>query len=200
MARSSRPLGVTVVALLEIASAIITGIVGTLLVVWSAFFQSILPIPSLTGILIGIGGALLAVGVFSLVLGFALLRGKGWARSIALALSVLGLVTGGISLVFSMSLGIASVGGTVIGLLVHLLIVYYLTRPSVEAYFTWSRTREYQAFPPQSVWTSPRYAAAQTVDTPVDTTSTVYCPICKNTLGYVEQYRRWYCYHCNRYM
>jgi hypothetical protein len=199
MTNLTRPLSVEIVAILELISGCISLVGGLLFIAFASFFSSVFP--ALAGIGIFLGGILVLVGAASLLLGFGLLRAKGWARSIALALSVLGLVMGGISMTILSSLGVVWLASSIPTLAVNVLVIYFLTRPAVEAYFRQSRTREFQAYPPlfgvPRTSYGPSYVQRTAIVGPIATTP--ICPVCGQSLGYVEQYRRWYCYYCSEY-
>ncbi|MFH0848946.1 MAG: hypothetical protein V1857_05545 [archaeon] len=192
----SRPLGVTVVAVLELISGIAVFITGLLFILFAAFVSSILP--ALFGLVAYVGAILTLLGIASMILGFGLLKGKSWARTFALALSILGLVTSGVTLVLSAGLGALGLAANLPALLVNVLIIYYLTRPHVEAYFVRSQTREYQAYPP--LFGRRSTYVATSVPSATQASVTPVCPICGQPLSYVQQYGRWYCYYCRQYL
>jgi uncharacterized membrane protein (DUF2068 family) len=98
--QTSRPLGVTIIALLTIISGI-------------GFLVSIILIP---------------LGIAFLVMAYGLWKGKGWAWTITLVLSFIGI-----------ALGLASiVTGNVVSILpviINAIIIYYLYRPDVKVFF-----------------------------------------------------------------
>ena len=118
--RGPRPTGITILAILEILGglALLLGGAGLALVGAVAGF----------GLAAGLGGVLFILGFGSFVVAFGLWNGRPWAWTIARALSVINIITSGIS--------IASGGfGSIFGLLIALIIIYYLTRPHVRVYF-----------------------------------------------------------------
>jgi uncharacterized membrane protein (DUF2068 family) len=98
--QKSRPLGVSIIALLTIISGI-------------GFLVSIILIP---------------LGIAFLVMAYGLWKGKGWAWTITLVLSFIGI-----------ALGLASiVTGNVVSILpviINAIIIYYLYRPDVKVFF-----------------------------------------------------------------
>lgn len=69
------------------------------------------------------------IGVIYLATGFGFLTGAGWAWNLGIAVSVLSIIRNAVE---------AAEGGLVYalpGLVVPILILYYLTRPIVKAYF-----------------------------------------------------------------
>jgi uncharacterized membrane protein (DUF2068 family) len=85
-------------------------------------------IPELSILLFASGGVLIAIGIGYLVVSYGLLKGKGWAWTVTLILSFIGIVFGIISLV----------GGnffSIIQLIINVAIVYFLYKPQVKAFF-----------------------------------------------------------------
>lgn len=112
----SRPLGVTIIAIL----AVIGGI-GSLL---GGF--AVLAIIPLLGIIFG--GLLIIIGLAYFVVAYGLWKGLNWAWSITLIVSAIGIIAG---------LGSIAVGnpGALFHLIVNVIVIYYLYRPNVKAYF-----------------------------------------------------------------
>jgi uncharacterized membrane protein (DUF2068 family) len=85
-------------------------------------------IPEASILLFASGGILIAIGIGYLVVSYGLLKGKGWAWTVTLILSFIGIVFGIISIV----------GGnffSVIQLIINVAIVYFLYRPQSKAFF-----------------------------------------------------------------
>jgi hypothetical protein len=112
----SRPLGVTIIAIL----AVIGGI-GSVL---SGF--AIMAIIPLLGIIFG--GLLIIIGLAYFVVAYGLWKGLNWAWNITLIVSVIGIIVG---------LGSIVVGniGALFHLIVNVIVIYYLYRSNVKAYF-----------------------------------------------------------------
>ena len=112
----SRPLGVTIIAIL----AVIGGI-GSVL---SGF--AIMAIIPLLGIIFG--GLLIIIGLAYFVVAYGLWKGLNWAWNITLIVSVIGIIVG---------LGSIVVGniGALFHLIVNVIVIYYLYRPNVKTYF-----------------------------------------------------------------
>jgi hypothetical protein len=70
-----------------------------------------------------IGTLLIVFGLVSLLLAWGLWAGKGWARMVALVFAILSIILSLISF-------------HIIGLLIDIIIVYYLTRSNVKQFFT----------------------------------------------------------------
>ena len=112
----NRPLGVTIIAIL----AVIGGI-GSVL---SGF--AIMAIIPFLGIIFG--GLLIIIGLAYFVVAYGLWKGLNWAWNITLIVSVIGIIVG---------LGSIVVGniGALFHLIVNVVVIYYLYRPNVKAYF-----------------------------------------------------------------
>jgi uncharacterized membrane protein (DUF2068 family) len=95
-----RPLGVTILAILTVISGI-------------GFLVSVILIP---------------LGIANLVVAYGLWKGKKWAWTITLVLSLIGI-----------ALGLASVvTGSIVAIwpvIINAIVVYYLYRPNVKAFF-----------------------------------------------------------------
>ena len=127
----TRPFGVTILAVLHVLQAIFLFLVG-LAVMTLGFLLSrmIFRFPLLLrGLLPVIGGVLIVVALLDLVLAYGLWSGRGWAWILSLVLAALGILFSLISLVFR-----GGVGGAVT-LIIDAIIIYYLTRPNVKAFF-----------------------------------------------------------------
>jgi uncharacterized membrane protein HdeD (DUF308 family) len=105
-----RPLGVSKVAILTAIGGIVFLTSGAVLLI------------------IGIGIIFLAVGIAFLVVAYGLWRGKRWAWTVTLILSVIGII-----------LAIASLAvgnmGAIVSIIIHGVVIYYLYRPNVKAFF-----------------------------------------------------------------
>jgi len=105
-----RPLGVTIIAIL-------TAIGGIVFLASGAVF-----------LLIGIGIIFLVIGIAFLVVAYGLWRGKRWAWTVTLILSVIGII-----------LAIASIAignvGAIVSIIIHGVVIYYLYRPNVKEFF-----------------------------------------------------------------
>jgi uncharacterized membrane protein HdeD (DUF308 family) len=117
-----RPLTVTIVAILVV-------IIG-LFSIGAGFFSLALAgiFSEFSVFLIGLGSILIAIGIAYLVVSYGLMIGKGWAWSITMILSYIGIV---ISI-------IAIVGGNfapIVQLIISIAIIYFLYRPQSKAYF-----------------------------------------------------------------
>lgn len=85
-------------------------------------------IPELSIVFLSIGAILIVIGIGYLAVSYGLLKGRGWAWSIALILSYIGIALAIISIVTGNFLPI-------INLAINIVIVYILYRPQVKAFF-----------------------------------------------------------------
>ena len=85
-------------------------------------------VPDLSIVFLSIGGVLIAIGIGYLAISYGLLKGRGWAWSIALILSYIGIVIAIISILSGNFI-------SVINLAINIAIVYFLYRPQVKAFF-----------------------------------------------------------------
>lgn len=117
-----RPLAVTITAILSIIVGIFYIVIGLAPLAAAAF------VPELSILLLVTGGVLIAIGVGYLIVSYGLLKGRGWAWTVTLILSYIGIVTSIIAIVGG---NFASIGHLVISI----AIIYFLYRPSAKAYF-----------------------------------------------------------------
>jgi uncharacterized membrane protein (DUF2068 family) len=111
-----RPIGVTIIALLAILGGIaflVSGL-GTLVLI------------PLIGIFLGSGMFILGLAYF--LMAYGLWKGKGWAWTLTLILSGIGIIIG---------IGSIVVGniGSIFHTIINAIIIYYLYRPNVKAFF-----------------------------------------------------------------
>ena len=105
-----RPLGVTIIAILTAIGGIVFLASGAVLLI------------------VGIGIILLALGIAYFVMAYGLWIGKRWAWTITLILSVIGIIVAIASIV-------AGNVGAIISIIIHGVVIYYLYRPNVKAFF-----------------------------------------------------------------
>jgi len=116
-----RPTGVTILAALEIISGISAIGAGALFGSMSDMMSDMMEIEF--GAYAGaISGGMIVLGIASFVMAWGLLKGKSWAWTITLILTIISLISGLVSI-------------NVIGIIINGIILYYLYRPHVKAYF-----------------------------------------------------------------
>jgi len=77
-----------------------------------------------------IGGVLIAIGIVHFIVAYGLLNGKRWAWIVTIILSIINIVSNAISIVT----GAGNIAG-IVGIIISGIIIYYLYRPHVKAYF-----------------------------------------------------------------
>jgi hypothetical protein len=150
--KQHRPTGVTIIAILTIISGILFLLSGIVLVALGALFSG-----NSTSISQGVaqffgtisavvGGVLLAIGIEYIVMSYGLLKGKGWGWTITIILIIIGIVIQIVStsVITTSSLEntknvisgiVGSITFPLIGIAINIVILYYLYRPHVKAYF-----------------------------------------------------------------
>jgi uncharacterized membrane protein (DUF2068 family) len=151
MTSRDRPFGVVILVVLEVLSALgllVVGAFATLaggLVAGMGFeeFEALFAgfEALLAGVLVAIGAIFLILGLISLLLAWGLWTGRGWAWTITLILTIIGII-------ISIPGLITGVG--VISLIIYVIIVYYLTRPHVKAFYGKGPAPESPPPPPPS--------------------------------------------------
>ena len=148
-----RPTGVTIIAILTIINGILLLLSGITLVALGALLSgnststSSQAIAQFFGVIsAAVGGVLLAIGIGYIVMFYGLLKGKGWAWTITIRLLFIGIA---IQILSTSVITYASLENTknvisgivdsitfpVIGLAINIVILYYLYRQHVRAYF-----------------------------------------------------------------
>jgi uncharacterized membrane protein (DUF2068 family) len=83
-------------------------------------------------ILTVLGAVLIPLGIASLVVAYGLFKAKSWAWSVAVVLSIIGIVVNVISLVTA---NMGAIAGALVGIAINGIVLYYLSRRSVREYF-----------------------------------------------------------------
>lgn len=130
MSRMERPFGVTILAILAIIDALMAFGVAALVGSMFAWLESFSEGFGVSGFFAGIGliiaGIAAIFGLVYLLLAWGLWTGQGWAWTITLILTILSLIGSIIAL-------IAVVG--IVPLIINIILLYYLTRQHVKAFF-----------------------------------------------------------------
>ena len=114
----TRPLGLTIIAILSIFLGLIGVLGGALGVVSSE-----------TGEL-AVSFLSLIIGLISLPVGYGLLKGKRWAWTLAIGINLLSVI---LSIVVFVS-GDSDASSVLVGILITALIVGYLMKPSIKEF------------------------------------------------------------------
>jgi len=124
--KPNRPTGVTILGILSILAGLGGIIIGAAALGLSGLVAS--AYPGGAAVAAAIGAVLLIIGILELVYGIGFFGGKSWAWTLAIIGSVLNIIFGIVSIAFGSF-------GSVFGLIISILILYYLTRTHVKAYF-----------------------------------------------------------------
>jgi hypothetical protein len=127
----SRPIGITIIAILMIIGGLILLFTG----ITPLFFGPLISIDSdgstnALGFIITIGGlTLVGLGIASFFVSWGLLKGKGWARTITLIISIIAIIFAIISLISSEDLI------HIMEIIVYGIIIYYMFTDKVKIFF-----------------------------------------------------------------
>jgi lysylphosphatidylglycerol synthetase-like protein (DUF2156 family) len=127
MQTKSRPLGVTIIAILIVIAGILTLLVGIGSI-------AIGPLTSLGLVFVAAGVVSLVIGIAYLVMGYGLWKGKGWAWTISMIVLIIGIIIKLISLPRAVASG-SNFSEDIVSIAISAFILYYLYRPHVKAYF-----------------------------------------------------------------
>ena len=156
-----RPLGVTIIAILTAIVGVASFIAGVSLVILgislsmsdSQMSTESNPLGSVFGPIFGllsagIGSVWLEIGIGYVIMSYGLFKSKGWAWTITIILSIISIA---ISIIFGITGGVLSLSNvntmdgsnsllsgiivTIIGIAIDVVIIYYLCRPNVKAFF-----------------------------------------------------------------
>jgi hypothetical protein len=165
-----RPIGVTIIAILTIIGGVLLTFGGISLLVFGAFFTAV-PVDVfleeglqqqqqdlqnaaelqalarfLGGVGIAIGAIVLAVGIGYLIVSYGLLKGKGWAWTTTVILTIIAIavqiVSGVTASMFNASFiedtntFVTGIIAQIVGIAINGVILYYLYRPNVKTFFS----------------------------------------------------------------
>jgi hypothetical protein len=128
--RPRRPIGITILAVLEILIGIVGLIASLVIIGFSALFSTLPRIGSLLGTIGSVlGGVVLFFSLIWLATGAGFLHGRGWSWTLGMIFSVVSLL----GAVGALTIGLIT--GGVGGLIFWGLMLSYLTRNHVKAFF-----------------------------------------------------------------
>ena len=128
--KPSRPVGITILAVLEILIGIVGLLASLAIIGLSALFSTLPRVGSLLGTFgLVIGGVILFFSLIWLATGVGFVHGRGWSWTLGVIFSILSLL-GAIG-----ALTIGLITGGVGGVIFWGLMLYYLTRIHVKAFF-----------------------------------------------------------------
>jgi len=128
MPRKTRPTGIRVLTALEV----LAGVAYLLSAAAPLVVGSMIPLTALPTLLSSLASAfgfvLLILALVSFLLAYGLFTGKGWAWFWSLVFAVVGILVALVEAINSLSSAITPI-------VLHLIVIYYLTRPYVKAFF-----------------------------------------------------------------
>ena len=149
---TKRPTGVTIIAILIIIGGIVLLLGGLSLIGTGALLSlsstetvqtdagsiESAELAALGMVPLILGAILLILGIAYLVVSYGLLKGKGWAWIVTVVVTIIGLIIQIISAIITGSVAssvVAGLGSHIIGIIISGIIIYYMFRPHVKAYF-----------------------------------------------------------------
>jgi uncharacterized membrane protein (DUF2068 family) len=136
MSTKTRPTGVTILAVLEIIGGIFSLLAAAAFfalgaLVGEAGMGMVEELPGI-GFLAGalaalLGGVFIIAGLVAFLLAYGFWTGRGWAWILGIIFSIVGIVLGVVSLIGN--------SASIVGILINILIIYYLTRTHVKEWF-----------------------------------------------------------------
>lgn len=93
-----------------------------------------IPVSLLGGGAIAMGGVITALGIVSFIVAYGLMKGMGWAWTLTVILSIISIALNAISI------ATGNFGG-IVSIIISGVILYYLYRPHVKAYFGKTATK-----------------------------------------------------------
>jgi len=164
--RPPRPLGVTILAILQIISGIWDFIVGAALLLGFVVVGIFAGFNIITGAFLGLAAVAFVLGILSLVLAYGLWKGRRWAWVWSIITAILGLILGIVGLVL-VGLTLYTVVN-IVPIVLYAIILIYLMTPRVRAFF--GRTGGFvvgQPFVPAPPMVQPYPPAPQPMPQPV---------------------------------
>jgi len=123
-------MGVTILAVLEALGGLVWLLAGAGMMMVGALMPIFgVGLPMFLGAIAGLMSVIFLIfGIIAFVLAYGLFSGRGWAWLWSLVFAVIGII---LALFEAMS----SFGSGILPMIIYLVIVYYLTRPHVKAFF-----------------------------------------------------------------
>ena len=121
MAENARPLGVTIIGILWFLT-------GILWVIMGGIGGAVLAVIGLGALGAAVGVILVIIGLIFLFLGVGCFKGWPWVWPVGVVLTIISLIINLLSIV-------ASTGSAIVGIIIDLIILWYLFQPQVKAWF-----------------------------------------------------------------
>ena len=126
MTTMGRPIGVTILAILEIIEGLVFLGYAALLSALSATALTSIPFvgPIIAAIFGAVAIVLIILGIAGFVLAYGLWGGKGWAWTLSIIFAVIGILV-----------GLVTLPNGIVIIIIDALIIYYLMQSQVKAFF-----------------------------------------------------------------
>jgi hypothetical protein len=121
MAENARPLGVTIIGILWIIAGILT-------IVGAGIGGATLAIIGLGALGAMVGVVFVIIGLIYLALGYGCFKGWPWVWPVGVIFTIIGII------IYLLSI-IANPAGSIIGIIIDIIILWYLFQPQVKAWF-----------------------------------------------------------------
>ena len=127
-----RPIGVTLVGILYFLSGLLMLLVGAGLALLNVSVFNDTPLAGITQTLLyAMAGVFIIVGLISLLIAFGCFKGWGWTWTLGMIFAVIGIIMA----IFEAWSTTSMVTSAAISVLIELIIIFYLTRKGVKAWF-----------------------------------------------------------------
>jgi len=121
MAENARPLGVTIIGILWILAGLLTAIGG-------GVGGAALAIIGLGALGAMVGVVLVIIGLVFIALGYGCFKGWTWVWPVGVIFTIIGLIINLLSI-------LSNTVGAIIGIIIDIIILWYLFQPQVKAWF-----------------------------------------------------------------
>jgi hypothetical protein len=121
MAEKARPLGVTIIGILWILAGLLTAIGG-------GVGGAALAIIGLGSLGAAVGVILVIIGLVFIALGVGCFKGWPWVWPVGVIFTIIGIVINLLSI-------LSNTASAIIGILIDIIILWYLSQPQVKAWF-----------------------------------------------------------------
>jgi len=121
---TERPLGVTIIGILWILSGLLALFGGIGIAALGSLVAG--PIGGIIGL--GLGVALLVIGIIEIVLGIGCFKRWGWVWTVGVIVTIISLLMGIVDL-------FRTGAGALLGIVISVVILWYLFRENVKKYF-----------------------------------------------------------------
>lgn len=134
MGKTGRPLGITIIAILEILAALFLIFVGILLAFAVTLIAGLGSIVALPFLGVSLGVILVIPGFIILLVGIGLFKGWKWTWYLEVILLGLGAILDIVSIVTAFT-DVQSIATNIVSLLIEVVFLWYFFRQNVKAFF-----------------------------------------------------------------